>query len=73
MNFECKSNILINTINQVSKARSKNTNQESLQDIYFLLDDLLFLLLFLLFLLRFILPNFLTFLSIIIMLYIKIK
>jgi len=39
MNFECKSNILINTINQVSKARSKNTNQESLQDIYFLLDD----------------------------------
>ncbi len=39
MKFECKSRNLINTINQISRARSKSLSQEYLQDIYLQLEE----------------------------------
>lgn len=39
MKFECKGNALVIAVNQVSKARSKNQNQNYLQDIFLSLDN----------------------------------
>lgn len=39
MKFECKSGILVSVVSSVSKARSKQTSQSYLQDIYLELDN----------------------------------
>lgn len=39
MKFECKSKTLVTVVNSVSKARSKQSNQNYLQDIHLQLDD----------------------------------
>jgi hypothetical protein len=39
MKFECKSGTLVKSVTVVAKARSKQSNQNYLQDIHMELDD----------------------------------